>query len=532
MLAACETLPAAKSLSDLAHIGSAAKVGQLPPLPEQRTWPDAAQDVRNQRARGYGLVEMPEMQAYLNALLAKIKQAAGVPQWPGAVYITATSELNAYCTGAGNIYLSMPWLASAESEDEVVALLAHEFGHIYMDSHQLESTIVASDQMAALALVGVAITRKAGTVTSWSPVDSLLVAYAMGKSSLAPAWSRSDEEAADRFGATISLKLNYSFSQGFKAFLERQATWEADNAARQEALQKQLLEQLKKSAADTLRASNGKLQPLERSVQDMQIGLNASLIEMTENLKQGVGEVVGKLTANHARTEDRLAALTAQVLPLIEGQPRVQATQQPWRQALVQKRTAATLKNYQKVTDAQVALQQQDFATARKLALESASAPTAQHALPLLMLSMTEAFASTDPRARRVPQRNHPAPRTLHPLDRNLQSEPDRAWRIYVTRANNLLKAGQTAQAKAVMAQGFEYFADAWAAWPEAIQFAGQTDGWEHAKKLADTCAKRFPNYASACQKAATSPAEEAAAKLRNDEKSKTLVDKWLKKTK
>ncbi|MFW8188810.1 M48 family metalloprotease, partial [Klebsiella pneumoniae] len=77
-------------------------------------------------------------------------------------------------TGAGNIYLSIGWLSSAESEDEIVAILSHEFGHIYLDYHQLEAANTTSDQVATLAALGVALAQKAGSATGWSPVDSVI----------------------------------------------------------------------------------------------------------------------------------------------------------------------------------------------------------------------------------------------------------------------------------------------------------------------------------------------------------------------
>ena len=97
-----------------------------------------------------------------------------------------------------------------------------------------------------------------------------------------------------------------------------------------------------------------------------------------------------KLTVSHPSTEARLTSLTAQVTPLMAGKPRPAATIAPWDKARTQRRSAATLKNYQAVNAAQQALQAQDFAQARKLAAQGASGPTAQHALPLLTLSLAQ----------------------------------------------------------------------------------------------------------------------------------------------
>ena len=541
LLSACETLPeAGKKLSDMTGFKTGMRAGELPPVPAARTWPDAAQDVRNQRARGYGLVDMPDMQAYLNGLLQKIKQSAGVPTWPGAVYITAATDLDAYCTGAGNIYVSLPWLQSMESEDEMVALLSHEFGHVYTNSHQLESAITGTDEAAKWTAVGVALARKVGNASGWNAVDSVMAAYQFGKNTLAPAWGRNEEENADTFGATVSLQMGYSFPSGFKAFLERMATWESDNEKRRIEERATLLQQLKTASADSVRAKNGTVKGAQVNLQDAQIEMNASVVELSHNLSGGLSDLVKKITQSHPDVEARLTSLTAQVQPLMAGKPRPQATVEPWKRALAQPRTAVVLLNYQRVADARTALQRQDFRTARKLALEAASGPTAQHAMPLMMLDLTENYADTNQPLRTAPSRARGTPqrppaavqRNMNPLERNIRSEPDRAWRIYVTRANQLVGAGQNTQAKAVMADGLVYFDQAPAAWPDAIAFAGQVEGWDKAKQLAQTCAKRFPSSATLCQQAAASPQEVAETARQTDAKAKSIVDKskWFKK--
>lgn len=508
-LAGCANMPGA---------GLSFKTGELPPAPTDRKWPNADRDARNQRAQHMGLVAMPEMQGYLNGLLGRIKDAAGVPGWPGAVYVTASPALEAYSTGAGNIYLSIGWLSSAESEDEIVAILSHEFGHIYLDYHQLEAANTTSDQVATLAALGVALAQKAGSATGWSPVDSVIASYAFGKDVLVPAWNRQQEENADRFGATVSLRLGYSYTQGFKAFLERQATWETDNARIQEEDRKRMVEQIKQAAAQDARkqaaASGNKVAPLT----EMQASLSSGLAGAGEDLRNGLDDIWKKLTVSHPSTEARLTSLTGQVTPLMAGKPRPAATIAPWDKARAQRRSAAVLKNYQSANAAQQALQAQDYAQARKLAAQAASGPTAQQALPLLALSMAQG------------EPGKPSARAAALLDRNLQSEGDRAWRIYVLRANNLLGSGQRAPATAVMNQGFEYFKDAGLAWPEAIAFYGQTDSWDKARKLAQECASRFPSYAGACNTAAQTPAEQAEAKRRGEQKAQSLVDRLFKK--
>ena len=530
-LTGCESMPIKGNplamLPDSLGLGSSVKVGKLPPLPAPRQWPDAEQDVRAERARGYGLVHMPQMQAYLNGLLGNIKQAAGTPQWQGAVYITASSSLEAYCTGAGNIYVSLGWLDAAESEDEIVALLSHEFGHVYLNALQLEGTVAGTDEIAKWAAVGLSLAKKTGNATGWTPVDTLLLSYEAGKGTLAPAWSRNEEDSADKVGATLSLQLNYSFTRGFKTFLERQANWEAQNDKKREADKLQLVESLKQSTQNKVGKQNLGVQgPSQKALNDLQNALNGGVAEVSQGIGSALQDLVRNISQTHPDTEKRLTTLTEQVAPLLAGKPRPSATVQPWLDAQAHPVTAAVLQNYRTAFDAQTALQKQDHATARTLALAAASGPTADHALPTMLLSLTEGYAGAAEKRGRKP----PVSKPIDPLDRNLQSERDRAWQIYTLRATRLLSGGQAVQAKAVIKDGLDYFGGTPSAWPDAIRFTAAADGWPAAKQVAQHCAKRFPTYQSICAQAAQSPQEVAASQALAEKKGNSLADRLLKK--
>ncbi|WP_157056238.1 hypothetical protein [Candidatus Burkholderia verschuerenii] len=90
-VSACSDTKLPTSFSDLSNMmpgtkpQSTMKAGTIPP-PIQREWPSVAEDLNNNRADGWGLVSMPEMERYLNGLLAKIKRTAGVPDYPGTMH--------------------------------------------------------------------------------------------------------------------------------------------------------------------------------------------------------------------------------------------------------------------------------------------------------------------------------------------------------------------------------------------------------------------------------------------------------------
>ena len=93
--------------------------------------------------------------------------------------------------------------------------------------------------------------------------------------------------------------------------------------------------------------------------------------------------------------------------------------------------------------------------------------------------------------------------------------------------------SGQRKDAIQVMDQGFAHFEASASIWPQAIAFYGQTQGWAQAQALAQSCRERFGSLApetTACNTAAATPEERAAAQRKTDEKADQLVKKLFNK--
>ena len=322
-LLGCQAIP--QTLAGIPGLGEIVApplppTAELPP-PAARAWPDPAQDVITQRARGYGLARMPQLQLYLNGLLAHIKTSAGVPDWPGEVHILATSTLEAYATAAGNIYVSPSWAAEAQTEDELVALLAHEFAHVYLHYHQLEGAVQSSDQLATLAAVGVALARKTGQSTGWNQVDTLVTSYMMGRTLTAASWGRGQESAADAFAMNLSFKMGYGYEHGMKVLLERLASWEETNSERQRALSQQLLAELQKQSHDAVMNEPGKdrSSPLAQAMFQPLAGINAGINTLLFQGQEAAKGIANATTSTHPQILARLDAVAKSVEPLPEA---------------------------------------------------------------------------------------------------------------------------------------------------------------------------------------------------------------------
>ncbi|MDE2599220.1 MAG: M48 family metalloprotease [Rhodocyclaceae bacterium] len=513
-LSACKSLPQIQGLKGDSTL-AIAPTGELPP-PERNSWPALQDDVLNQRAQGYGLASMPELQKYLNDLLIRIKAKASVADWPGEVHILATTALEAYSTDAGNIYVSPSWVSGAQSEDELVALLGHEFGHIYLHYHRLGETIQGSDQVATLAAFGVALAKHTAQNTGWTPVDTLMASYLMTRELSAAAWSRGQESDADAFGLNISLKLGYSYEYGMKVFLERLASWEEQNADRQTTLRQKMLEAVKEEARKAARASqqqtgNGNQATFTIPTED----LNAGIAGLFHELQQSTGDLWNNVTSRHPDILKRLdtVAQAADALP-----PNIASrtpTEKPLQQVLRNKRTAALIKNYGYAAEA---LLDVSAPNALVLAQKATNGITGRHALPIVALNN-----ALEARGK--------AREAAAALSANLSSPNDAAWFVYVKRSDQLLQSGNVVGANTVFQQGFAQYQNASAVWPQSIKLTGRIQGWEQAKKLADICAKRFTSVAAQCRDAAASPAEIAQRERLNKERSEAIVKKWFKQS-
>jgi Zn-dependent protease with chaperone function len=521
-MSGCESIP--KSLPDLPLIGKNASaqpnpLGDLAP-PVARFWPNAAQDVLNQRARGFGLVNAPELQPYLNSLYGRIKKQAGVPDWPGSVHILANEALSAYATGAGNIYLSLPWLNSVESEDELVALLSHEFGHIYLHYHQLEGAVEDANTAAGAVTLTVAIAKKTGQATGWTQVDSLATAYMLGRGLATTLYGRSQESAADNFGLNLSIKLGYSYEHGMKAFLERMASWEERNEEREKARQEALLKAVRQQSMDQAMQARAKqpANPMSQALGQAAGEINGGLNVAFQQLGFEFNKAAAKIQSNHPETTARIDALALAVEPYPQLQKDANPVTRPLKNALQDRQTAAILRNY---ALAFKAINAPNEPVAVEAARNAVTGPTAAHAVPLYALYTV---MNVQPAA--AGKKTDPG----QVLEANFQSEPDRAWKTYQERSSRLKNGHQNAAAKKILESGLAYFQNAEEVWPDAVRFYGETQGWDEAKKVAANCSRNFRRMSAQCTQAANSPAETAEAERKSKQKADQIAEKIMKK--
>lgn len=545
LLASCANMPGPESLSSIA--GGPDKpvmktAGELPPVPKH-TWQNLGEDLNDHRADGWGLVYMPDMEQYLNGLLYRIKTTTGTTDWPGAVHITADTSLNASSSAAGNIYISIGWLQSAESEDEIFAILSHEYGHIYLNHYAVYDVKNAGDASALLAGVTWSFVNRNITDHGWNGLDKIAVVQTIGTTVLMPAWQRHIEEQADLFGATVSLRCGYSYIHGFKAFLERIDTYDrqakerdaklrdAQNDAMHEQIRKETLAAIPKAPPPPVVASDAAA-PLQAlaSINDALSKLNAALAEGQVNLKQktfdatqaidgAIANGAAAIRDTHPEGAAREDDLSTEVAPLL-GTKRPPPHTQSWETARNQLQTKLILKHYALIPQIEMLEAQRRYSDALKLAQQAASGPTFSDAMPDFYLGnlMMLAHASGKATSSQV-------------FMRNLNSR-ERSWRLQIQLAHAILPTNR-GLAQTYVQQQFAYFGEAPTTWPDVIAFYRDSGDIKRSKDMAMACAVKNPDYRQSCMIMSQTPAELAEIKAKTDAHAKIVVDnvskRWFK---
>ncbi len=158
----------------------------------------------------------PFVSFYLDGIKRRLEEVANLP-FPVTLTVIESSELNAFATMGGFVYVTTGLIQSCEREDELAGVMAHELAHVGRRhiAKRMEKQKGINAAMVAAILLSSVIGGPAGS--------ALLAGGIGGAQTLALKHSRDDEDEADRSGAAIAEKAGYSVS-GISDFLRRLRT--------------------------------------------------------------------------------------------------------------------------------------------------------------------------------------------------------------------------------------------------------------------------------------------------------------------
>ncbi|MGB0843465.1 MAG: M48 family metalloprotease [Alphaproteobacteria bacterium] len=110
-----------------------------------------------QSASALSLIRDAEIEAYLKSWSKPIFQAAGLYVDNVEMLLVSSKDLNAFVAGGQNIFMHTQLLQRADNPEQILAVIAHETGHIAGGHLNKQATELAAAQLKALAatIIGV-----------------------------------------------------------------------------------------------------------------------------------------------------------------------------------------------------------------------------------------------------------------------------------------------------------------------------------------------------------------------------------------
>lgn len=154
-----------------------------------------------------GVVDLPKAEDLLNTMLGRIQAAAPGAPVPARVYIEPNRQFMARAEKDGAIFISLGALRAAESDADLLFLLAHEYAHIalghFQDAEGQEAIRTTANLAGQFLLLRTAVDdgEDAGDLNR-------ALRYPRGVSMLTDAlfwrgWNQHDEMEADLFAADV-----------------------------------------------------------------------------------------------------------------------------------------------------------------------------------------------------------------------------------------------------------------------------------------------------------------------------------------
>jgi beta-barrel assembly-enhancing protease len=223
-------------------------IDQLPKLYKASSLAIGAQKDIDNRLIVQDLAPIAELESYMNTKLLLIKKTAGMESVPGRVVVTASPLLNATTSADGNIYIGIGFIRNLTTEDEIIALLSHEFAHAAFNHNSSDTVAKAQQNLINAANLSTTISQKFSSLAPAIGGNSTDIQKYLQNADLAlqltntvalPAWQREQEMQADFLAVDITQAMGYSYARGMKSFLELLNNEDEQERAKRQAKKKE-----------------------------------------------------------------------------------------------------------------------------------------------------------------------------------------------------------------------------------------------------------------------------------------------------
>lgn len=182
-----------------------------------------AADIDYLRYGNKTLANLPQLEAYSNRVLDRL-----TAHWPGRpasvrVYITPSPDFQAYTLEHGAIFVSLGSLQRIQNEDELAALLAHEFSHAALRHHSKDMLQQFSNTAFRFANLYLQTRMESGRDVQ-NRARALKVANWVSEKALFPNWNSGQENEADVLGTDLLVRAGYNADTMIAVLKKVQAT--------------------------------------------------------------------------------------------------------------------------------------------------------------------------------------------------------------------------------------------------------------------------------------------------------------------
>ncbi|MDO6563558.1 M48 family metalloprotease [Amphritea sp. 1_MG-2023] len=251
------------------------------------------QDQYQQQSIGLGLIYYPELEKFINQRLDQLKKTSGISGLKGKAYVVADTAFGARCSADGNIYIPFGMLGDIDTEDMLVALLAHELSHNIMN-HSDSDLFVKIQQKGVMASAAIAGLNKDDSdiipAKDKQRMENALGLMLVSDGFINPGWTRGQESQADKLGLDLMITAGFS-TQGMFDLMDKMEAWEDQNKAIQDAAKLQQIEAFK--------------QYQNESEDPLNAGFNNALASLQSNLKA----LLTDASKSHDNASDRIETL-------------------------------------------------------------------------------------------------------------------------------------------------------------------------------------------------------------------------------
>jgi len=170
------------------------------------------------------LLDDPILDEWLQSVGSQLGADSAQPRQPFTFFLLKDRQINAFATLGGYIGMNAGLILTAEREDEVAAVLAHEVAHV-TQQHVLRGVERAQrDQLPILlGMLGAIVLAQAAGGTSSADASQAAIAGAMGLIQQRQInYTRSNESEADRVGIQTLARAGYD-PDAMAGFFERMA---------------------------------------------------------------------------------------------------------------------------------------------------------------------------------------------------------------------------------------------------------------------------------------------------------------------